>query len=80
MRPGDQAVALLFLMEYDRRRWQDARFREAYNARRQAAASTPPDELEGMAQDVGGHGEAPDPRGCPDPRQHGRQHRSPGRW
>ncbi len=40
MRPGDQAAALLFLLEYDRRRWQDASFREAYNARRQAAAST----------------------------------------
>lgn len=34
MRPGDQATALLFLLEYDRRRWQDDSFREAYNASR----------------------------------------------
>jgi hypothetical protein len=39
-RPGDLATALLFLLEYDRRRWQDGRFREAYNTGRLVKAAS----------------------------------------
>lgn len=40
MRPGDQAVALLFLMEYDRRSWRHERFLDALYPSRVEARST----------------------------------------
>lgn len=40
MRPGDEAVALLFLMEYDRRSWRHERFLDALYPGRLEARST----------------------------------------